>query len=121
MHIVICEDDEAQALVLKKYFHEYQSTHPSDSISFFSSGEELLQSIDRNPTIHFAFLDIELPGISGLELADILAQAVSLSFDYIHHKPSGIHQHCLQTAPRPISAETYPIAKSICSYEIPAA
>ena len=72
MHIVICEDDEAQALVLKKYFHEYQSTHPSDSISFFSSGEELLQSIDRNPTIHFAFLDIELPGISGLELADIL-------------------------------------------------
>lgn len=96
---------------------------PTRQIAFhsFSSGEELLQSIDRNPTIHFAFLDIELPGISGLELADILAQAVSLSFDYIHHKPSGIHQHCLQTAPIPISAETYPIAKSIRSYEIPAA
>ena len=72
MHIVICEDDEAQVLVLKKYFHEYQSSHPSDSIAFFSSGEELLQNMNGKSTIHFAFLDIELPGISGIELADIL-------------------------------------------------
>lgn len=73
MHIVICEDDEAQTLVLKKYFHEYQFTHPSDNISFFSSGEDLLQSMNSSPPVHFAFLDIELPGISGIELADLLS------------------------------------------------
>ena len=91
MHIVICEDDEAQTLVLKKYFHEYQSTHPSDNISFFSSGEDLLQSINSSPPAHFAFLDIELPGISGIELADLLhKQYPNLLIVFITNHPQYI-------------------------------
>ena len=58
MHIVVCEDDEEQTLILKEYFREYQEENPYTKVSFFSSGEELLQKISELSTIHFAILDI---------------------------------------------------------------
>ena len=75
MRIVVCEDDEAQMLILKEYFFEYQLKNPSDHVTFFTSGEELLKKASALSRIHFAFLDIELPGISGLETASILRKA----------------------------------------------
>lgn len=75
MRIVVCEDDEAQMMILKEYFYQYQLKNPSDHVAFFTSGEELLKTVSGLSKIHFAFLDIELPGISGLETASILRKA----------------------------------------------
>lgn len=72
MCIVICEDDEAQMMILKEYFRDYQRKNPSHQVMFFASGEELLKNISTAHRIHFAFLDVELPGISGIETASIL-------------------------------------------------
>lgn len=111
MHIVVCEDDEAQLLVLKKYFSEYKAGHPSDVISFFSSGEELLQNIVSRPTIHFALLDIELPGISGIELADLLRrQYPNVLIVFITNHPQYIRDafklHSNQYILKPVQSRT---------------
>ena len=102
---------EAQLLVLKKYFSEYKAGHPSDVISFFSSGEELLQNIISRPTIHFALLDIELPGISGIELADLLRrQYPNVLIVFITNHPQYIRDafklHSNQYILKPVQSRT---------------
>lgn len=63
MNIAICDDVKKEAELLETLCHELNYLHTT----LFLSGEEFLSS----PSLHdfnILFLDIEMPGISGLEL-----------------------------------------------------
>lgn len=63
MNIAICDDVKKEAELLENLCHELNYQHTT----LFLSGEEFLSS----PSLHdfnILFLDIEMPGISGLEL-----------------------------------------------------
>lgn len=63
MNIAICDDVKKEAELLETLCHELNCLHTT----LFLSGEEFLSS----PSLHdfnILFLDIEMPGISGLEL-----------------------------------------------------
>ena len=53
---------------------EYNILHPclSISISFFTSGEELLENIKQQGRYDLFFLDIVMPGMNGITLGNTL-------------------------------------------------
>lgn len=71
MRILLCDDDPAilsqMERLLKEFFHEYGLSQPE--IASYTSGEKLLDSQD---TGEIAFLDVEMPGLSGIHTGERL-------------------------------------------------
>lgn len=70
MHILLCDDEEAQLLLLKKavesYFNEKQIPFVIHS---YSSAESLLMDRDKGELADLALLDIQMGEMDGIELA----------------------------------------------------
>ena len=68
--IAICDDLAADRTNLAKMVHAYAQAHGfSARLHLYSSGERLLAAFQRPEPIHLLFLDIYLPGLSGMETA----------------------------------------------------
>lgn len=71
MRILLCDDDPAilsqMERLLKEFFHEYGLSQPE--IASYTDGEKLLTSQD---TGEIAFLDVEMPGLSGIHTGERL-------------------------------------------------
>ena len=67
MYRVIAVDDEQ--LSIKRFEHIIQNENRISLIGSFTSPEDSLAFVKEN-TVDIAFLDIEMPGITGLELAE---------------------------------------------------
>lgn len=68
---VICVDDEAP--VLENFKRKTKDFQEIDSITLFQSAKKALEWVEQNP-IDVAFLDMEMPQMSGIELAKKLKQ-----------------------------------------------
>lgn len=70
MRILLCDDDETVLNVLQKYLQEFfRTSHLAQpEYSVYLSGEELLrrEMQDGNEKVDIAFLDVEMPGLSGI-------------------------------------------------------
>lgn len=71
MKIAIC-DDEAQ--ILRDMAEKIGKLQPESEVVTFGSGEELLKGLRSEPC-DLLFLDIDMPGLSGLEIAEQLCGA----------------------------------------------
>ena len=68
--IAICDDLESERIGLARMVHAYARKHGlSVRIRLFSSGESLLAAMKGRETVQLLFLDIYLPGLSGVETA----------------------------------------------------
>ncbi|MEK4329550.1 LytTR family DNA-binding domain-containing protein [Paenibacillus sp. FSL R7-0297] len=68
----ICDDESEVYEELSQFFtHFERDFNCKFSLTYFSSGEELLEHYQskKPPHLHFLFLDIEMSGINGLETA----------------------------------------------------
>ena len=72
MRIAICEDDVTQAKILDFYLRKMAGKYKIEEIVSYSSGESLYRAIGRKERFDFYLLDINLPGLSGVELGMIL-------------------------------------------------
>lgn len=73
LRIGICEDNEKDRDVLHGFCEcFFESNMVSHEYIFFSAGEEVLRYCQKetNPKIDLLFLDVELSGISGMEVKD---------------------------------------------------
>ena len=53
-----------------EYSKEYEMNYDIEfDITCFSSGNDLLQTINKTPCFQILFLDVEMPGLSGIETA----------------------------------------------------
>lgn len=69
MHIAIVEDEQEQRDLLQGYIRQYaQETGTQFSVDAFSDGSKLLE--DYSPKYDIILLDIELPGMNGMEIAE---------------------------------------------------
>lgn len=68
MNILICDDDLNFCNLLSKHISGFFSARklPSPDINIYYSGEAALQNFNKNTDI--AFLDVEMPGLSGITL-----------------------------------------------------
>ena len=76
LQIAICDDLEEERVILSRMLRNYARRQGlSLQVHFFVSGEELLQSVRRANAGQVLFLDIYMPGISGVETARRLRAA----------------------------------------------
>ena len=68
--IAICDDLESERVGLARMVQSYANQHGlSVRLQLFPSGESLLAALRSAASIHLLFLDIYMPGLSGVETA----------------------------------------------------
>lgn len=72
--IAICDDDTRICSVLKEYVNKHYGDLKNEiELEIFNSGDQLLKRLDENEIdINLLFLDIEMPGRSGIEIKKLL-------------------------------------------------
>lgn len=78
MKIGICDDCLEIRLQIKSMCEAYFTAKSEEyQLILFESGEEVIDyiGVSRNPVIDLLFLDIEMPGINGIQLKDILIES----------------------------------------------
>ena len=110
MNIAICEDLSADSGELYNYIRNYCDTHRYDGkISSFTTGEALLEALAPG-AFDIYFLDIYLPGISGVDVARKIREAdkdcflvfVTISRDFM---PEGFEVLAAGYVEKPIDNE----------------
>lgn len=70
-HIAIVEDEKDFSAQLVEYLEQYKKEHGVElQVSVFSDGESILK--DYEPVYDAVFLDIQLPGINGMQTAEAI-------------------------------------------------
>ncbi len=76
LNILICDDDPAASTLLRDSITAYSVDRGMECrILTFESSQDLLSAFDQNPKVRAAdliFMDIHMPGLNGLEAAEIL-------------------------------------------------
>ena len=75
-HIAFCDDHQPQTLIMAALLDKYQKERPEIEIEkySFSSGKDLLKSIDSGTVYDLLLLDILMPELDGIELAKIIRE-----------------------------------------------
>ena len=89
LRIAICEDCDIQVKIIFRILDNYQKERPGIKISkhWFSSGSEFLSKIDMVNSFDLFLLDVQMPNITGIEVAKKIrelgsdAAVVFLTFD----------------------------------------
>ena len=72
-NIAFCEDNEFQREIMQGFLDDFAKTR-SVNCKAFASGEELLKYVKLNGSFDIYLLDVVMPGINGMEIANTLRQ-----------------------------------------------
>lgn len=93
MKIAICDDDNGACEELRKILENISTE--KDMIHIYNAGEELLGDISNGYIYDVVYLDIELPGLNGVEVGQVLREQVEkqhLDLIFISQKSSYCEQ-----------------------------
>ncbi len=121
MNIAICDDDSTIVATVRRMIERFLKDLKFDhEIYVFKSGGELLR---RNAKYDMAFLDIEMPGISGLEVARRLKQKNPYTItifitSYQHYLDDALMLHPFGYISKPIDRQRFHkvLKKALDSY-----
>ena len=120
MNIVICEDTEKDAdllrLLVQKYFGEINCR---SEITVYKSGDEFLEDLSskQEGDVKIAFLDIYMPGMNGIETAKRIRETdkdmiIVFATTSKNHGLDGYSVDALQYLVKPVN---YPEVKNVLS------
>ena len=72
MRIAICDDEPLYPNILSDFLHPYLLKNSDLSIKLFSSGDELVEAYNVGSRFDLLFLDVEMPGLLGVDVAQIV-------------------------------------------------
>ncbi len=77
LNIAICDDDKKDIYNLSNILESYYIAKDIDlKIDTFSSGKALFQSYKKSGDYHILFLDVEMPLISGIRIAEVIRTTI---------------------------------------------
>ena len=116
MHVAIVEDSPDQQKLLYEYVQKYaEETGTQHTVDLFSEGEPLLEHYQ--PQYDIILLDIELPGISGMEVAHVIRRKdenVVLMFitNMAHYAVEGYSVGALDFVLKPVNYPSFALRYS---------
>jgi len=76
IRIALCDDDKNILKGIEQYLEEKNQQLQDEvlSISFYRSGVEFLHDIEKGTVFHIIFMDIEMAGLNGVKVGQLLRQ-----------------------------------------------
>ncbi len=112
--IAICDDEEKDCTILSEYLRQYEMQYDIDfQINCYANGAELLSAYHSGKTFHVLFLDVEMPGLSGLELAreirNLPERQVRIIFvsNYPQYMQDSFNVQAFHYLTKPLSYDTF--------------
>lgn len=109
MHIVFCDDDPRALELLQKYVREFFKglSGKQPEFSAFNSGDKLLE---EDPDTDIAFLDVEMPGISGIHICARLKKKnpkvkIFIVTAYPNYLDEAMREQVFRFLPKPLEKE----------------
>lgn len=109
--IAICDDDIKLTSLLEKHIFEYEETEKND-VEVFFSGEELLNSYNKGESFDLLYLDVELGGINGIDVAHEIRKIdkhvlIIYITAYVNFAPSAFEVNAFRFLSKPIDEERF--------------
>jgi len=109
MNIVVCDDNVIQLEIFKEILQDYEGTF--DKKLFFAESGEEVTYYAKNEIVDVAFLDVEMEGMSGIELGRYLRMKypeciIVFITGYKDHAISAFKVRALDYLLKPVSAES---------------
>lgn len=70
LKIAICEDDAGQAKMAQAYIRSLAKEFPIEAVEVYTTGDALSKVLEAGAQFDIYLLDIDLPGVSGIALAE---------------------------------------------------
>lgn len=100
LNLAVCDDDRRDLDRLANTLQSYYIARNIElNITVFESGRELLQTYHRAGDYHILLLDVEMPELSGIQLAEIIRQTIDkyviivFVSNYPKYMQSSFHVH----------------------------
>lgn len=112
--VAICDDDKKDIQTIKQFLNTYEINYDIDfEISVFTDSRILLHTYNTSGKFHILFLDVEMPGMNGLELAksirnipDKLVKIIFVS-NYPEYMQDSFNVQAFQYFPKPLQYEKF--------------
>ena len=98
MKIAICEDDAGQAKRAQAYIRSLAQEFPIEAVEVYTTGDALSKVLEAGAQFDIYLLDIDLPGVSGIALAEQIRSKQPVCLHCIFDKLSAICHACVCTA-----------------------
>ncbi len=113
----ICDDEKEVISTLTKYLEHYEFANNIDfEIASFTESRKLLNYYNNMPgTFHILFLDVEMPEINGIELANKIRQTpdhnVHIIFvsSYPEYMKDSFNVQAFQYLTKPVTEQTFKV------------
>ncbi len=79
MKIAICDDSRDHSSTLEKILASYHKTKDAE-ISIYSDPQDMVADITKGKQYEVAFLDIDMPGMNGIELGKVVKENSKSTF-----------------------------------------
>lgn len=77
MKVAICEDELSQAKIIRLYLSHLSEKYKITSVTYFADGETLFKAFESGIRFDLYLLDIDLPGMSGIDLGSVICSSQS--------------------------------------------
>ena len=113
-NVAVCDDEEKDLRIIHDYFDKLSSERKLDfDIRLFQNSEEMYLQYQRSDAYDIVFLDVEMPGMSGLQLAERIRLlpdrnvAIVFMSNYPEYMKDSFDVHAFQYLTKPVVYEEF--------------
>lgn len=113
-NVAVCDDEEKDLRIIHDYFDKLSSERKLDfDIRLFQNSEEMYRQYQLSDAYDIVFLDVEMPGMSGLQLAERIRLlpdrnvAIVFMSNYPEYMKDSFDVHAFQYLTKPVVYEEF--------------